>query len=168
MVSSYPSALNLQDGLEQTTYCLNILPPFNKVIMDNNLSQAINHDFHPFIFDQVRLKEACWINGVPYFTRRAIGEFLGYATPKQSIRKIIERNPYIDDDRWSVVVKLTTTDGKEYWTRVYNPIGLQLIMFESRQPKARFYKVAVAHFVYAFTRGEVSAPRNIASHNLYL
>jgi transposase len=50
---------------------------------------------------------------------------------------------------------LATTDGKKYDTRLYDPIGLQLIIFESRQPKAIQFKVAVAHLVCAYAKGDL-------------
>jgi len=66
------------------------------------------------------------------------------------------------------VVSLTTTDGKRYKQKTYNPIGMQLIVFESRQPKAIQYKIAVANLVYAFMKGELSPVQNLKTHNLYL
>ena len=113
----------------------------------------------PFNFQDIQLKEACWLKGKPQFTRRAIGEFLGYQNPNQSIRKIIERNTYIQ--QWATVVSLTTVEGGREVTReveVYDPIGLQLITFESRQEKARAYKVAVAHLVWAYMNGQLRPP----------
>ncbi|SPD73782.1 hypothetical protein PITCH_A1970001 [uncultured Desulfobacterium sp.] len=108
----------------------------------------------PFIYKDIVLQEACWIEGKPYFTRRAIGEFLEYDMSKRDpIGHIIRRNPHIN--QFSVPVNLTGTDGKKYDQKVYDPIGLQLIIFESRQPKARAYKVAVAHLVYALMNGEI-------------
>lgn len=147
------------------------------------------NEFHPFIYgQQVRLKEACWINNEPHFTRRAIGEWLEYRNPQKKIDGIIAKNPQID--QFSTVVKLTTVDEypkrhstpklgaecpaestdsapslsgtvrcREIETRIYNPIGLQLIVFESHQPKAKVYKIAVAHLVQAFMRGEVRPPK---------
>ena len=164
----------------------------------------------PFIYNEIRLKEACWINNEPYFTRRAIGEWLEYHHPQERIDGIIRKNPHID--QFSTVLKLTTVDEyerkhlaqpgtgvecghdsqlslscecpadshpklryesptlreREIETRVYNPIGLQLIVFESRQPKARAFKIAVAHLIYAFMRGELAPPKDIVRHRLYL
>ena len=134
-----------------------------------------------FAFEGVELKEACWLDGKPYFTRKAIGIWLEYAYPQEAIDKIIERNPHIKDSRWSsqvkltcelptgkgndrsyerkaVTVKLRATDGKEYETEVYNPVGLQLIIFESSQPKARGYKIWAANLVHAFMTGQLKEP----------
>ncbi len=122
-------------------------------------------DMVAFNYQDIALREACWISGKPYFTRRAIGEWLEYKKPQEAIDKIIKRNPHIDNPvhpklgcterkyRWSTTVKLTAVDGKEYDIRVYDPIGLQLIVFESRQPKAIAYKIAVANLVWAYMNG---------------
>ena len=113
-----------------------------------------NHNLSTFHYGDIELKESVFIKGMPYFTRRAIGEWLGYDNPQKSIDKIIERNPHIENPEWSVTVNLTGTDGKKYDTRVYDAIGLQLIVFESRQPKAIEYKIAVARLVSDIITGK--------------
>ena len=122
--------------------------------------------FQQFFYQGMHIKEACWINGVPYFTRRAIGEFLEYHNPQKSIDKIIERNPQID--QFSTTVSLTVVEGTREVireTRVYNPIGLQLIIFESRQPKAKAFKIIVANLVWAYSQGRLAAPEKSALYN---
>lgn len=60
------------------------------------------------------------------------------------------------------MVKLTTTDGKNYDTSVYHPIGFLLIVMESGQPKAQAMKQAVAEFVWHYAgRKEVSQKERI-------
>lgn len=109
----------------------------------------------PFGFQEVQLREACWVNGRPHFTRRSIGEWLGYPRPHQAIGTIINRHPHLRDSRWSVVLKLRTTDGKEYDQELFDPIGLQLIVFEFHQPKAIQFKVAAANLVWAYFNGQL-------------
>lgn len=112
----------------------------------------------PFKYQGIALKESCWIDGVPFFTRRTIGEFLEYKHPRWAINNIINRNPHIDDPRWSTVLSLSTVEGDREVTRsakIYNPIGLQLIIFESRQKKAIQYKIAVANLVWALMNGQL-------------
>lgn len=67
----------------------------------------------------------------------------------------MERNPHIQ--AWSVPVKLTGTDGKNYDTFVYHPIGFLLIVMESGQPRAHEMKQAVAEFVWRY-----AGPRNMS------
>jgi hypothetical protein len=117
-----------------------------------------DQQFYPFLFQQIHLKESCWIEKTPYFTRRAIGEWLEYDTRKRDpIGHILRKNPHID--QFSVPVRLSGTDGKTYEQKIYNPIGLQLIVFESHQPKAKAYKIAVANLVWAFMQGRLAQPQ---------
>jgi len=109
-----------------------------------------------FNWQGVALQEACWISGKPYFTRRAIGLWLGYNHPRKAVDKIVERNPHIADPRWSTTVKLTAVEGGHEVTRdieVYDPIGLQLIVFESHQPKALQFKIMAANLVWEYMNG---------------
>lgn len=145
--------------------------------MDAQLMPVSQNSFMLFVFEGMALKESCWMDGKPYFTRKAIGEFLEYPHPKQAIGTILKRNPHIRDTRWSTVLKLRTVQetGKEekdvlthqidelpksqyereLEVEVFDPIGLQLIIFESNQPKAKLYKIAAAHLVYAFMTGDL-------------
>lgn len=113
----------------------------------------------PFQFEGLSLSETCWIGGKPHYTRRCIAEFLEYSgpQPQKAVDKIIERNPYIQ--QWATTVNLTVVEGGRFVTRdaieVYDPIGLQLICMESRQPKAIQYKIAVAHLVWAYVNGQL-------------
>lgn len=143
-----------------------------------NTQIAVNQEFYPFLFNQIRLKESCWINNEPHFTRRAIGEFLEYSKPQERIDEILSKNPHIDQFSSHLRLRCELDSGKgpnrtyirETEVRVYNPIGLQLIIFESHQPKAKAYKVAVAHLVYAFMRGElkpVKKETDISAQNFY-
>ena len=110
----------------------------------------------PFNYEYgVSISESITINGTPYFTGRAIGEWLGYEHPRKAVNKIIERNPHIDNPEWATDVKLTSVEGDREVVRtirVYNPAGLQLIVFESNQPRAIEYKIAVAKMVAEMIR----------------
>lgn len=103
----------------------------------------------PFTYGGLSITEAVIIDDIPYLTRQGIGEWLEYSEPRKQIQKIIERNPHIES--YSVVVNLTATDGKNYDTNVYHPIGFLLIVMESGQPKAKEKKVEVAEFVWHFS-----------------
>jgi len=89
------------------------------------LPVTVNLDFLPFQYEGMKLQEACFINGNPYFTRKAVGEFLEYPRPQKAIDNIIARNPHISDQRWSVTLKLRATDGKDYETEIYDPIHIR-------------------------------------------
>lgn len=102
----------------------------------------------PFAWGNIELSQATYVNGVPCVTRQAIGEWLEYGDPQKAIDNILSRNPHIE--RHSVPLKLRATDGKEYDTIVYHPIGFMMIVMESGQPKAKAMKEAVAEFVWRF------------------
>lgn len=73
--------------------------------------------------------------GTFYMTRRQIGEALEYEEPRKAIESI--HNKHKDRlDKFSVVVKLGTTDKKKYETYLYNAKGIYEICRWSRQPKA--------------------------------
>ena len=107
-----------------------------------------NTEVTPFNWGEIALSETVFIEGAPHATKTAVGEWLEYADPRDAINKILERNPYIEAH--SVAVRLTATDGKNYDTKVYHPIGFLLIVMESGQPKAQAMKQAVAEFVWHF------------------
>lgn len=108
----------------------------------------MSKEINTFNWGGIALSQVVFIDGAPHPTRAAIGEWLEYEFPAQAMAKILERNPYIDVH--SVVVSLTTTDGKNYDTNVYHPIGFLLIVMESGQPKAQAMKQSVAEFVWHF------------------
>jgi hypothetical protein len=110
-----------------------------------------------FTWGEIALSQVIYIDGVPHATKTAIGEWLEYADPRDAINKIVERNEYIRP--WSVAVKLTATDGKNYSTEVFHPIGFLLIVMESGQPKAQAMKQAVAEFVWNFAGPKQLTPR---------
>ena len=122
--------------------------------MSTNRKLQAPFEFCPFQYGEVKIREAAYILGTPYFTRRAIGEWLGYNDPQKAIDNIIERNPHIQNPKWAVPLKLRGTDGKIYATTIYHPIALQLIVFESRQPRAIEYKIATAKLVFDIMTGE--------------
>jgi prophage antirepressor-like protein len=123
-----------------------------------NLSKIqASFSFHPFIYGDIKIRETAIINGTPYFTRRAIGEWLEYKRPQESVDRLIQRNPHISNPEWATHVNLTCVEGNRSVVRAietYSPIGLQLIVFESRQPKAIEYKIAVAKLVNDIMTGK--------------
>lgn len=74
-----------------------------------------------------------------YMTREQIGQALQYSDPIRNISKLHERNKDRLDD-FSAVVKLTTTDQKQYNTTLYIEKGIYDICRFSKQPLANdFY-----------------------------
>ncbi len=102
----------------------------------------------PFTWGDITLSQTVIVDNAPHATKRAIGEFLEYADPRDGVNKILERNSYIEE--FGTAVKLTAVDGKKRDTTVYHPMGFLLIAMESDQPKAKLMKKAIAHFVWHF------------------
>lgn len=107
-------------------------------------------NINTFQFNEISLSQVVHLDGIPHPTRAAIGEWLEYADPQNAVDVILGRNPHIE--AWSVPVKLTGTDGKNYDTFVYHPIGFMLIVMESGQPRAKEFKQAVAEFVWHYAK----------------
>lgn len=113
-----------------------------------------------FTYGDIAFSQTVLIDGLPYVTRRSIGEWLEYADPQKQIDKILERNRHIES--YSVPVNLRATDGKNYETNVYHPIGFLLIVMESGQPKAKQKKVEVAEFVWHFSNKAPTLPEDVS------
>ena len=75
-----------------------------------------------------------------FMTALQLGECLGYSDPIRSISRVVSRNNYLENNEFSVVVKLTTTDGKAYDTRIFTEDGIYEITMLSRTEKAREFR----------------------------
>jgi hypothetical protein len=123
---------------------------------DNQIWEVNEMDMVPFCFEGMTLKEACWLKGHPYFTRKAIGEWLGAEHPQRYIGNIVDRNPHIKT--FSTGLNLSLVENGRMVSRkveAYDPIGLQLIINKSDLPKAIAFQVAAAHLVYSYIKGEL-------------
>lgn len=123
--------------------------------------QEVQKGLMVFTYEGIRLRESCWIEGKPYFTPRAIGEWLEYKFPREAINKLIKRNPHIltFSSEVNLTSELNTGKGTKYEreadARVFDPIGFQLIINKSNQPKAIAFQVAVAHLAYDYATGNL-------------
>jgi len=78
-------------------------------------------------------------NGEIWMTREQIGKSLEYGNPSDAIKNIHLRNKE-RLDKFSVQVKLSGTDGKQYNTFLYSAKGVYEVCRFSKQPKANdFY-----------------------------
>lgn len=119
-----------------------------------------------FVFGDIQLSQVVHIDGIPHPTRAAIGEWLEYDDPAEGVRKLLNRNSYIEAH--GIPVKLTGMGGaREYETLVYHPIGFLLIVMESGTPKAIQMKQDVAEFVWHYAQpGKLSAKERIELQKL--
>jgi hypothetical protein len=110
----------------------------------------------PFSFEGIELSESCTIDGVPHFSARAIGEFLGYEPSRANdiVRNLVSRNPHIQN--FSADIKLMSPDGKAYNTRVYDPCGLQLIVINSGTKLGANLQISLVNLGFAYMKGELT------------
>jgi|GEM_PF-2086632 len=89
-----------------------------------------------------------------YMTAQQLGECLEYSDPIRAINKLASRNEYLKENSFSVVVNLTSTDGKSYDTRVFNEDGIYEIAFLASTEKAKEFREWVRGVLKALRKGE--------------
>lgn len=89
----------------------------------------------------------------PYMTAKQIGECLGYADPIRNVNKLLSRNKYLESEEFSVVDKLTTTDGKQYNTRVFTEDGIYEITMLAKTEKAKEFRTWVRKILKSLRSG---------------
>jgi hypothetical protein len=55
----------------------------------------VSHSIQPFRRFGVMINESFWIDGEPWFTAKAISEWLGLKVKDDAVQQIVRRNPYI-------------------------------------------------------------------------
>ena len=89
-----------------------------------------------------------------FLTRKQIGEALGYKDPDNAIYKIHDRHK--DRlDQFSVMDKLSGTDGKQYDTVLYTQKGVMEICRWSKKPKADEFMDWTYDLVIKYRSGEL-------------
>lgn len=87
----------------------------------------------------IKEKDIIMYDNIICMTAESIGRALGYAAPKDSIFKIYHRNKE-ELDSYSVMVKLSTTDGKSYNQRVFTEEGIYIISMLANTDKAKAFR----------------------------
>lgn len=95
------------------------------------------------------------VDGEVYMTAKQLGEALEYKEPVIAINKIIGRNEYLQNDEFSVVTKLVSTDGKSYDTRLLTEDGIYEITMLSKQPKAQEFRFFIRELLKGLRKGEL-------------
>ena len=90
----------------------------------------------------------------PYMTAEQLGACLGYSHPRENISKIVQRNAYIKGREFSVEVKMTSTDGKRYNTRVFTEDGIYEITMLAKTAKAKEFRAWVRKLLKSLRRGD--------------
>lgn len=94
----------------------------------------------------IKEKDIIMYDNIICMTAESIGRALGYAAPKDSIFKIYHRNKE-ELDSYSVMVKLSTTDGKSYNQRVFTEEGIYIISMLANTDKAKKFRAELANLL---------------------
>lgn len=90
-----------------------------------------------------------------YMTSEQLGECLDYSNARESINKLVSRNAYLRNKEFSGEVKLTSSDGKAYNTRVFTEDGIYEVTMLSSQPKAKEFRAWIRKVLKALRRGDI-------------
>lgn len=93
-----------------------------------------------------------------FMTINQLADCLEYAD-KRAIEKILERNPYLKDKEFSILIKVPYTMGGTQITRVFTEDGIYEITMLSGQPKAKEFRAWIRRILKELRRGEVR-PQN--------
>ncbi|MED4545068.1 Bro-N domain-containing protein [Lysinibacillus sphaericus] len=93
-------------------------------------------------------------NGDVFMTINQLAQALEYSD-RSGVQKIINRNDYLKDVEYSVQDKMSSTDGKQYDTRVFTEDGIYEVTMLSKQPKARTFRAFVRKTLKALRKGEM-------------
>lgn len=89
-----------------------------------------------------------------FMTSEQIGNCLGYQYARESINKLVSRNDYLRNKEFSAEVKLTSTDGKEYETRVFAEDGIYEVTMLAKTEKAKEFRAFIRKLLKSLRKGE--------------
>ena len=93
-----------------------------------------------------------------FMTARQLGECLGYSDPMRNINKLLERNEYLKNPKYSGVVKLSTRQGNRMVStelRVFNERGIYEVSFKANTDKALLFRDWVGDLLISLRRGDL-------------
>lgn len=89
-----------------------------------------------------------------FMTTEQIGNCLGYQYARESVNKLVSRNDYLRNEEFSAEVKLTSTDGKEYETRVFTEDGIYEVTMLAKTEKAKEFRAFIRKLLKSLRKGE--------------
>lgn len=90
-----------------------------------------------------------------FMTSEQLGNCLNYQYARESINKLVSRNEYLKNKEFSEEVKLTSTDGKEYETRVFTEDGIYEVTMLAKTEKAKEFRTFIRKLLKSLRKGEV-------------
>lgn len=97
-----------------------------------------------------------------FMTSEQLGKCLQYASPRESINKIVSRNGYLKSEEFSSEVILTSEAGQRK-TRVFTEDGIYEVTFLAKTEKAKEFRAWVRKLLKSLRKGETV---NIATDRL--
>lgn len=94
-------------------------------------------------------------NDEVFMTSKQLGEALEYSSPIIAINKLVSRNERLQEERFSVVTTLVSTDGKQYQTRLFTEYGIYEVTMLSKQPKASAFRDFAQDMLVGLRKGEI-------------
>lgn len=94
-----------------------------------------------------------------FMTAEQLGNCLEYQYARESINKLVSRNDYLRNKDFSTEVKLTSTDGKEYTTRVFTEDGIYEVTMLAKTEKAKEFRAFVRKLLKSLKSGEIKLIR---------
>lgn len=100
-------------------------------------------------------------NNEVFMTAEQLGSALEYSTKAQAITNIVNRNEYLKGEEFSVQLKLSSTDGKQYDTRIFTEDGIYEVTMLSKQPKAQEFRHFVRQLLKGLRKGEIAVAQPV-------
>lgn len=94
---------------------------------------TISERFEDTPIDLVVIGHERWVRGA------SIGQALGFADPKKSVKDIYTRNQSEFDDSTTLVIEMPTAGGRQL-VRLYNARGAALIAMKAQTPKGEAFR----------------------------
>ena len=94
-----------------------------------------------------------------FMTAEQLGNCLKYQYARESINKLVSRNEYLRNEEFSAEVKLTSTDGKEYETRVFTEDGIYEVTMLAKTEKAKEFRAFIRNLLKSLRKGETKIIR---------
>lgn len=85
-------------------------------------------------------------NGTILFTAEEVGKHLGYSDPTKAMHRLFQRNRS-ELKVYSVDVKVTSTDKKQYLTRAFTEEGVYILSMLARTGRAKKFRASVAQLL---------------------
>lgn len=115
----------------------------------NNLELLKQSSFGELLVDVYRNE-----NNEVFMTMEQLARALEYSN-RNSVEKIVQRNEHLKERKYSVVDRLSATDGKRYDTRIFTEKGIYEVTMLSKQPKAREFREFVQDMLSDLRKGEL-------------